>query len=263
MNRLAVLFGALVLVGCVDPEMDPNGPTGPGGGKEDDPTATSPLAASYALELHSVMQLEDGRETGDARFSTYDLRARARATVTVGQEGAVTMTVRLCDVKLPEVSGYQPQLAAAFVTAIPAITVKGTLVDGMLTTDPAAIVLGAKLTNPLTSALPTDGADAKVRDQDQDGNPGVSIEVPGYGRIFAALRVKLSLEAAVEASATIEGAADIAMDQAIYGDDIWFYDAATSAAETSANVTVVSADNTFAMKSGATTCAQVRTKFPD
>jgi len=271
MKTLTMMFGFAVLAtGCVtDDEMLEGDEDGEGGGKADGTETPGTLAAKYGLELTSTMKLEDTRETGAARFSTFKLRARAKVTTT--QEGEdIKLTVKLCDVALPEVSGYQPELDAAFVAGLAAFDVTGTLgLQGegdaaaiTLETDPAALVLGAKLADPIANRLPAAGTDTRVRDQDQDGNPGVSISIPGYGKIFAAMRVKLAINAKVTTSSTISGAAEITLDQAIYGDNIFFYDAASAAAESAAAIRVVTASNTFRMKSGKTTCAQVVAAFP-
>src|SRR5439155_13137102 len=101
-----------------------------------------------------------------------------------------------------------------------------------------------------------------VIDQDGDGKPGVSIRVPGAGKIFAALRVVLSLDARVASASSITGDAAITLDQAIYGDDIWFYDAAAAFAESQMFVMLRSATNTVKMSSNVSTCAGVRAAFP-
>ncbi len=224
------------------------------------------LPSTYALELVSNMRLEDTRETDPAkRFSDYHLRARAH--VATRQEGDdVTFTVKLCDVRLPEVGGYQPELDPAFVRTIPTFEVSGTIAANMdgarrLSSEDAALVLGAQLANPLTDALPAANS-TRLRDQDRDGNPGVSIRIPGYGHIYGAMRVKLSIDAPLSNPATINGAAEIDLTQKIYGDDIWFYDAAASAAEAAPHTNVVSAMNTFRMRGNATNCTRVTQIFP-
>ena len=247
--------------GCAMDEMD--GDYGDAAGKADG-TGT-PLAGTYALELTSKMKTEDQRESDPAKRFT-ELSMRARAQVKVTQTGTdVKLAVDLCDVRLPVVSGYQPELDAAFVTALAPLQITGTIeTDGErpeLVTRDAALVLGAALPNPLTDALPG-ATSARLRDQDQDGNPGVSISIPGYGAIFAALRVKLAFAAPAGNVATLAGAADVTLEQKIYGDNIWFYDAATTAAEAEQYVRVVSSSNRVTMKANATTCAKVRQLFP-
>lgn len=257
MTRHALLALALA-AGCTTEDMTDEELAGGVDGKGDGTAGT--LAPTYALELKSSMKTEDRRESDPAkRFTTLAMRARAQVKV-AQTDNDVKLTVKICDVVLPQVNGYQPELAAELIAALPALEVKGTI-DGEpreLVTEPAALVLGAALANPLTDALPAAGS-PKLRDQDQDGNPGVSIQIPGYGSIFAALRVKLAFATPLT---TMTGAADVELDQKIYGDNIWFYDAAASAAEAEANVSVVQSSNRVTMKRDASTCAKVRTLFP-
>ena len=249
------LFAVLLAACATDPMMDDQEA---GGGGKADGTGSGTLAARYGLELTSITKLEDTR---DSSVSTYTLRARALVTTTQTTD-SVKLAVKLCDVTLPQVSGYQPQLAPAFVASLAKLDLTGHITDGTLETDPAALVLGAALHAPLTDALPTDGSDSRVRDQDNDGNPGVSIKIPGYGNIFSALRVKLSITAPIDNVDKIAGDADVHLDEAIYGDDIWFYDAASSLAESQMYTQVVSAQNEFKMASGITTCPGVDAKYP-
>ena len=262
MRTIAMVLGmAAMLTGCVtDADTVGDEPSGAVGGKGDG--ASAGLARTYALELRSSMRLEDDREPDPAdRFSQFDLRARALVTTT--QTGtAVELSVKLCDVALPMVQGYQPTLDPALIAGLPAVVLAGELTDGRLTTAPAAIVLGAALADPVMDMLPRTSADARVRDQDRDGKPGVSIKVGSLGKIHAAMRVLLALDAPVTTAASISGDAELRLDQAILGDDIFFYDAAGAAAESEGHVTVVSATNAFRMKSNVGTCAQVIAALP-
>ncbi|MGC4117299.1 MAG: hypothetical protein QM765_22610 [Myxococcales bacterium] len=66
------------------------------------------------------------------------------------------------------------------------------LADGSLASGDVAWLWGVKdLANPLTDPLPTDKADAKVWDEDEDGNPGVTVDVVNpTGQRFMARRSK-------------------------------------------------------------------------
>jgi hypothetical protein len=255
MRYATVFLGLTAMVGCITSDDQDDGDLG---GKSDGAPGT--LAGSYALELVSSMKLEDDRESGADRFSQFALRARALATARqTGKD--VALSIKLCDVQLPMVDGFQPELDPALISSLPGITLTGVLADGRLSTDSAAILFGAALADPVGDALPTVATDARVRDQDRDGEPGVTIEI-SVGRIFAALRVRLALDAPVSSTATITGVADLRLDQAILGDTIPFFDAAESAAESEGHIHVVSSANTFRMKSKATTCAEVVAALP-
>jgi hypothetical protein len=258
MRCTMLLLGlAAAMAGCVTDGADSRDDGDGDGGKSDGATT---MAGSYALELLSNMKLEDDRKSGDARFSQFSLRARA--LVTARQTGKdVALSIKLCDAKLPMVDGFQPALDPALIPAIPAVALTGVLADGRLSTESAAIVLGAALSDPIGEALPTTDTDARLRDQDRDDKPGVTIAI-SVGRIFAALRVRFALDAPVSSTSTIAGAADLHLDQAILGDTIPFFDAAASAAESNGHIRVVSAANTFRMKSNAATCAEVSLALP-
>jgi len=250
--------------GCVT-DMGGGDPSGGGDGKADGTSASGSLAGKYAMELTSHMKLEDTRESNPSkRYSSYDLRARA--VVTVSQDGDdVSLSVKLCDVTLPEVSGYQPELDAAFVAGLDPVTLSGKVAHNggdTLEIEEGALVLGAALAHPTTDALPTDGNSSRVRDQDRDGHPGVSVKIPGYGSIFSALRVRVGFSAPVDDAEDISGDADLTLDEAIYGDSIWFYDAASSFAESQQYVNVVTATNRFELVRHVGTCSGVRSTFP-
>jgi hypothetical protein len=84
------------------------------------------------------------------------------------QMGLVTsMTASVCEFNLPPISvnGGKPlmfTIDSALLQSVPPITVHGTLSAaascGQINKDPFAIVLGAKLTKPLTDPLPAGGA---------------------------------------------------------------------------------------------------------
>lgn len=258
---LALGLGLSLATGCVsDDEVDDLAPIGGGDGKADGETVGT-VAAKSGLVLTSTMKLQDTRESDPARrFSTITLRARAVVTTTATGDG-VTLSAKLCDITLPMVSGYQPELDPAFVASLPPLVLTGAITDDTLVTESASLVLGARLADPLTSPLPA-ATSSRVLDQDRDGHPGVSITVRGYGDIYAALRVKLDLEMPLTGMTTTTGEATIALDQAVYGDDIWFYDAAASAAESQQFVKLVSATNVVKLRRGSASCAAVRGAFP-
>lgn len=260
-SMFSTLLVAVMAVGCVS-DGDSDAFEGAGAGGKADGNAPQ-LAGTYALELTSKMKTEDRRESDPAkRFAQLEMRARAQVKVTQ-DGGTVKLAVDICDVRLPVVGGYQPELDPAFVTGLPPLEVTGTIEgdDAELVTDPVALVLGAQLQKPLTDSMPSAGS-PRIRDQDRDGQPGISIEIPGYGKIFGALRVKLAFAAKAGNVAQLTGAADVTLDQKIYGDNIWFYDAASSAAEAEEYVHVVSSSNRVTMKANATSCQKVRQLLP-
>lgn len=88
---------------------------------------------------------------------------------------------------------------SAFRRALPKLRV-----DARLTSAGGAVrleqgwrtaVLGARLKNPLTDALPTKAEDARVFDHDRDGKPGVTVVVSGFvsGEVYLVQRSRSRL----------------------------------------------------------------------
>lgn len=70
-------------------------------------------------------------------------------------------------------------------------------------------VHGARLENPEQDELPTDPADPRVFDQDEDGNPGVTVGVTILGvlsgEVYAVQRLSKHMEGAVDSSDRVKG----------------------------------------------------------
>jgi hypothetical protein len=81
------------------------------------------------------------------------------------------------------------------------------------------IVVGAELDNPKTDALPLDEDDERVRDQDGDGRPGVTIEVSGIvdGEIYAAQRTWTRLSGLKRVDGSFRGRVYFGNEQSILG----------------------------------------------
>jgi len=99
-----------------------------------------------------------------------------------------------------------------------------------LTTEPLQLLLGISKLNA-DGSVPDEPKDARVIDQDEDGDPGVSIAV-GPGRVFIGMAATMTLEGDWQRqTGELSGSADLATDSATYGDSIWLYDARKAAAE--------------------------------
>jgi len=70
-------------------------------------------------------------------------------------------------------------------------------------------------------ALPTDGSDATVIDQDEDGKPGITLVVQGTitGTLFVAHRHIAALNGALESDTRISGLTEWTTEQSIFGSD--------------------------------------------
>lgn len=255
------LAGLATLTGCEPGGALPEEEGQPlaGGGKADDPNAPAlpTIAGVYGLELTSTVTSKS-TETGEVK--TYEPRITALVTAT--QEGsAVTLSVKLCDAVLPEVASYEPTMADGLIASLPAVTVRGALarVDGAvrLATEPAAVVIGARLQNPVTDALPTSSSDSRVVDQDRDGKAGVTISAMGFD-VYGAVRAIFSLDGTVGEERVIAGPADLEESYAIYGDTVPFVDVRAKV-EASARTHQVTHEDEFRLVplADAATCAAV------
>lgn len=265
--------GAAALTGCAMEEdtdaaqvgdLDGLGEGDDGGGKADDPNLPE-LRPLYGLEIVSNTRVRDTRNNGIT-----DVQLKARASVATAQVGGdVRLFVKLCDVKLPKVGDYQPQIAvASYVASIPQIAMNGDITRSAngaytLVTDPAALVLGAQLAAPLTEVLPDNKRDARVHDSDGDRKPGISLLIPGLVKIFGVLRVNLSLEVPLPTNATsFIGTADVEASTEILDDDSFLVNVKAMYEENEPFQEVVSTTSTVRLRANVANCADVRTTYP-
>ncbi len=236
-----------------DDEGNPSEPPGPNGaaraGKSDNPEAPTPpaLRARYALRVQSDVETRN-KNTGATSAYRVAVVGLAQAT----QDGTrVSASVQACRATLPTIADRQPTVDEATLQALPPVASTGTLAtDGTtwsLALDPVPVVLGARLAAPLTDALPTDAADARIVDEDGDRKPGMSIRVSGF-KVYGALRVVLSqLAGPLGADTGVTGGAHLEPSYEIYGDSIPFYDAKAAADQARVETEVTSQHDTFAL----------------
>jgi hypothetical protein len=137
----------------------------------------------------------------------------------------------LCSLKLPDVPGVATlQIPQKLQTLI---TQKSTEVTGnylssdavfgaAYTPPPFLVLLGAQLANPATDPLPSLEAGAGEIDEDNDGNPGVTIlantvTCTDYQQLYVALRTFGSLSGTVQTQDVITGLAQIHLNQSVLG----------------------------------------------
>lgn len=79
---------------------------------------------------------------------------------------------------------------------------------------------GVHLDQPETDALPTEASDPRVWDQDQDGNPGVTVRISGLtdGEVYLVQRDFHSLDGVVDVD-RIDGLVDWSTEQVVLGSD--------------------------------------------
>ncbi len=220
------------------------------GGKADEGPApeSAALAPAYALTLSShVVTRDPAGET-----TTYDSRIDGYLVPTIGEAGT-SLSVRPCHVELPEADGHVPEVSDETVRARPPVILAAILSrddEGRLlvSTETGALELGVALDDPLLDALPTEGDDPRVIDDDDDGEVGVTIDLDGW-EVYLGARARLWLSGSVDPdSGVIHGDAELSIDVEVYGDDIPFVDVRSRVAASQNSDTEVSeADNGFTL----------------
>lgn len=148
---------------------------------------------------------------------------RALALLTIAQSGSkLTLHERLCAVRLqsdsPEAS---VALGEGFVAAAPMVTRHARLRkkagSWRFRADELVEIHGAELVHPNTDALPTDAKDARVRDIDHDGFPGMTVEISGMvaGSIRLAQRLRTTARGLVRSLNRFDGLVSWSRDQSI------------------------------------------------
>lgn len=184
---------------------------------------------------------------------------------------AVEFSLHTCRLILPTISDYQPKIDDSFLQSLPAIAYSGTLdAEGKLAAGPQAVLLGVRLANPLTDALPTSASDSRIYDQDRDNKPGVSIKVDtgilGTKKVYAAGRLIADVAGSVAdgGAGNLTGSSNIDFSYKVIGDDIPFIDVASMAASAEAESEIIKKDTRFLAipRASGLTCAQVISANP-
>ncbi len=137
----------------------------------------------------------------------------------------------LCDLKLPDVPGVAtlqiPTKLQDLITQKATETTgnylsSDTVFGASYTPPPFLVLLGAQLANPQTDPLPTMDASTGEIDEDNDGNPGVTIlantvTCTDYQQLYVALRTYGTLAGTVQTQDSITGYAQIHLNQSVLG----------------------------------------------
>lgn len=255
-SRLFLVL-ALPALACAPQDFSED-PMSPEGGVED-PTPESPgdrddspepeaiaLRSTYSMQLTSNVIT---RDVNTQEEST--LRTTAGGIVSVTQDGeTVQFTVKMCYAIPPEIEGEQPVIPDAVVANVEPFVLSGSIRGSSLQLQPAALVLGANLRQPLTDPLPTSGGDSRVVDMDSDGEPGITIDYPsaiGNIEIYAAAKFTFSVSAEVADPAAFQGESEAELVTQVFGDSSFLIDVRGLAEEASENSEIVSEQNAIAM----------------
>ena len=135
-----------------------------------------------------------------------------------------TMTTEVCDLTLTDYrdsqSAYPGAAIAGFDARDVAIVLGGTTVGSSFTTQRQLLLLGwTPDADPFTEALPQMDTDARLRDVDNDSNPGATLTVTGFvsGDVYIANRNIVTSTGIVDSPDRITGTNEVAADQFIVG----------------------------------------------
>ena len=133
--------------------------------------------------------------------------------------GSVDLTYYLCDLPLPGLVDVPTQILNNFPLKAHSASITSAMRDAAFQQPTVALVLGAKLADPLSDALPTDGTkpcsatvtSGCVVPDTVTHRPGLGIDVTGAIRdmqyLFIDLRVRFAFDAVAPGDATLSGKA--------------------------------------------------------
>jgi len=139
-------------------------------------------------------------------------------------EAGTVVESRYCAVEQEPLGRVRTALGPAFVAAMPVWESKATRGPdgedlGAVLIAEHTIVLGADLSDPARDELPADSHDARITDPDDDGHPGVTVEVDGFvsGQVYVVQRLTRGLRGTLEPDGRMTGTVIGAGDQAVVG----------------------------------------------
>jgi hypothetical protein len=235
---MIVLLSVLLLACTPDNEKDAftagevEDPGAPLDSGTTDATDDTPVLEVWGM-LQSTRSLVDdpvgpGTDTTDTRAVSL-LRWTRTGTSVVWES-------TLCSLTSTEVYGTITSFPEAFVAHYPVVTRAGELAaaatGAAFTAGPFVDVIGARLDAP-DDPLPTSSRDARQWDQDEDGQPGMTVQVEqaifGEGEVYVAQRTSSTLEGTVLRSDRIEGyVRDFDQEQVLYDVSAWWLEIPTN-----------------------------------
>ena len=135
----------------------------------------------------------------------------------------VTWTEELCHIRSTEAHNTKTTFPAAFVNTMPIrenyATLSAEEVGADFIVDPFVNVDGAELPSPESDRLPTSASDSRLRDQDSDGHPGVTIHIDApwgvSGNVYLTQRSRYSFEGFIIAQDRVEAYVNYDQEQSI------------------------------------------------
>ena len=207
---------------------------GEGGTPADDtgPAETPPDTRTFAMLQVIAMEVSDpsGILGDDTSYTSSLVLVHWER-----QDTQVTWTETLCDIEASEVFGTETTFPDAFIDTMPVHTRQGSLsaaeTGATLSAGPFTDLVGCDLADPASDPLPEDPYESSVWDQDDDGSPGVTVNIDqsimGEGQVYVAQRNVSTLDGVVVATDRIEGYLIADSEQAILGATTWWLELET------------------------------------
>jgi len=181
----------------------------------------------------------------------------------------VTWTEELCHIRSTEAHGTQTSFPSAFISTMPIREHHATLsaeeVGAEFIVDTFVNIDGAVLDSPASERLPDSAGDSRLRDQDSDGHPGITVHIDApfgvSGDVYLAQRSHYSYEGFVIAQDRVEGYVTYEQEQSIID--------ASSGFLTMADVVPITNPNTeasyvlFQQVDDDTTCGDIKRENDD
>lgn len=192
---------------------------GSGGGQ--DASAPATQAQRYAMKAVSAIQQRNPSPLGNEEVQVVTTQYMLLDAERLGDR--LTWDETLCSISTSE-ARYRFGIRAstsypdAFVVHFPVFERQAEWTeDGEFQAGPYASVVGAQLNNPLTDPLPTEAGAAGEVDSDQDGNPGVTVNVGGAvsGSVYVAQRSVINLRGRERDNGRVEGFWQAADEQVV------------------------------------------------
>lgn len=223
MRALCVVGVGVLAIGCGDDgesdTTDTRQPEAETQAETSSETETTPLTGEVEGRWAMV-------ETQSAFVTTKTLGTVTQTSVSyyLADFAADNLSLTLCDWLTDDETGFATTRMGNNVLAslAPLVRTYEVTADGpgfKLTTGKGYALRGVELEHVATDPMPTDGANAAVRDQDGDGQPGITLVVQGLitGQLYVAHRHIAELDGALESDTRISGLTDWTTEQIIFG----------------------------------------------
>ena len=195
---------------------------GAGGSVTNDPTLAdeieSQVVGTYAARM-IVTTMQEVPLLGPSEATSTSI-----GLTTIARTGeAFEMVEAGCHVEAASGGGVMTEIPDVIAQTTPASASQLSFAregEAIVWSRPQTITLvSVALTDPAAEALPTSGTDPRVLDQDNDGNPGVTVKVSGLatGDIFVVQRNRTAYQGSLDGDGLLSGLISDASDQSVVG----------------------------------------------